>query len=99
MPHLETFARLHVAGPNDPESLRALSLSLRDHAGSADRDWCPNMLNRDTRVVIATECGIAVGAAEMLHSRHSAIATLVWLGVQPDSFLKTDADEAERTTA
>ena len=81
MPHLQTFSRLHVAGPNDATTLRELETSLRGEAGASNRDWPLGAANRDSHIVLAMECQIAVGAAEVIHPARSPIATLVWLGV------------------
>jgi GNAT superfamily N-acetyltransferase len=81
MPHLQTYARLHVAGPNDISALRELSTSLRGDGRTPDRNWPPDAMRRDSLIVVATECQATVGAVEVIHPADGAVATLAWLGV------------------
>ena len=81
MPHLQTFARLHVAERGDASALGALEASLHDEAGAADRDWRAELNSREAQIVLALECQAPVGAVEIRHTPDAAIASLIWLGV------------------
>ncbi len=81
MTHLNTFARLHIAGPSDAITLRELAASVHSDGRTEDRDWQSDLTNRDSHTILAMECQVAVGAAKIVHPAGSAIATLVWLGV------------------
>jgi GNAT superfamily N-acetyltransferase len=79
--HLQTFARVRSATPDDVPALEKLTSGLRGETDPVTCHWKELLVRPDARVIVALECDLPVGAVVLIHRPAARRASVGWIGV------------------
>ena len=85
MPHRPNYARLRPAATIDAAAVAALHGLVASGAAFSEGAWHRLIRSRAAGVTLALEGGAVIGVCAKLHKPGSAVANILWIGVEPSA--------------